>query len=94
MPKSINVAMPDVLDALELFGLQSLYWFYPIQHANYIECECPKHDSKICECLFAGLLIFWNNSLPVKLVAHEYDGRVQFYLDDANQKNREQNEQA
>lgn len=49
-----------------------------------LDCPCPHHGTADCDCQMVVLLVFGLSKSPATLVAHGYEGRTLFSLEQAS----------
>jgi hypothetical protein len=90
IPKSCEAALPHVLDALQLAGLQTVRSFdLKVARSLHSDCICPNHGTEKCDCQLVVVLVYGHDSPPATLIAHGRDRQTQFHLVDSPQQHPE-----
>jgi hypothetical protein len=54
-------------------------------------CPCPHHGTEQCDCQLIILLVYQNQSEPLAIVAHGYEGQTWFSIVDTPQQRADPN---
>ena len=70
-----------MIDRLASDGMQVIRSFdLQTARAAHVDCTCPHHGKKECDCQMVVLLIYDHQGTPLTLVAHSKDNKTHFAL--------------
>ena len=74
-------AVKKIMDRFSADGLRVMRSF-DLQAAKsaHVNCTCPHHGKKECDCQLVVLLIYGDQGTPFTLVAHSKDSKTRFSL--------------
>lgn len=86
-----ELAVEMVVDQLADDGLQSLRSFdLNAARSAHVDCTCPHHGNKDCDCQMVVLLVYQGQEQPLTLVAHGKDGQTHFAIVDSSEQQFQQ----
>ena len=78
-----TAAVDQLIQSLERAGFQIMPSF-DLQAARItrLDCSCPYHGTDRCDCQMVVLLVYGQDSSPITLVAHGYNGQTRIAMVD------------
>ena len=85
------MAVERVTNRLSADGLRVMPSFdLQVARSAHVDCTCPHHGKKECDCQLLVLLVYEDQGPPLTLVAHSKDSKTHFALVDPPDGLREQ----